>query len=539
MLRRLAALGLAETALITVALLWAGATQAAEVTCTVKHVSAEHVYLDVGSVQGLAVGLVGRVVRGGQAIAEVEIVFVAEHSSSATVSSQVQDIVAGDNVVFEVTEIPPAAVVVPPAAARQRSRTTGGGSSATRTSSKPRLRGSIAVQWDHGEETNDRNLQTDVFRVPFRLEARQVWQGFDFHTRGSLRRLERRGFSSVTPTGEWRNRIQEVALVRNGREMAWHFALGRIGGRVTNAAGPFDGLSISRRVGAGTRVGLFGGFAPEWGDLGFGTDDHLVGANFHFNRRTASGRMLDLVLAGIGRYRSGEISREYLTMTTTWQGTQGLSLLQAAEVDFNRGWRQEAGARAVVLSSVALTGRYQFNRQVGVDLGYDNREPVRTWETRSLPDSLFQNAGRQGLRAGLRLRPLRRVSVNLSGSLRKDERSGEDITSWNARVNAPGVLAERLTVFGGVRGFDGPWLSGWAPSLGVTKSTVSGYQLRAEGGYYSYTGSIDNSTRDNTWASLGLGKDLTAKLSAAVEYRQDWGDDIAGRRWFLELRHRF
>ena len=245
------------------------------------------------------------------------------------------------------------------------------------------------------------------------------------------------------------------------------------------------------------------------------------------------------MLARIGRYRSGEINREYVTMTTTWRGTQGLSLLQAAEFDFNRGWRKDAGARAVVLSSLALSGRYQFNRQATVNLGFDNRDPVRTWETRSLPDSLFQDAGRKGWRAGLRLRPVGRMTVNLSGSLRKDDRSDENITSWNARVNAPGVLLDGLSVFGGVRAFDGPWLSGWAPSLGLAKTTGAGLQLRAEGGYYSYTGSINDSTRDNTWASLGVDKDLMSRLSAAVEYRQDWGDDIAGRRWFLELRRRF
>ena len=327
--------------------------------------------------------------------------------------------------------------------------------------------------------------------------------------------------------------------MRDDRDQTWHIALGRIGGRMTNSAGPFDGLAVNRRLGAQTRFGLFGGFAPEWGSLGFGTDDHLLGADFHYNRRTANGRTLDLVMAGIGRYRSGEISREYVTMTTTWRGSKGLSLLQAAEVDFNRGWRQDAGARSVVLSSIAFTGRYQFNRQLSADLGYDNREPVRTWETRSLPDSLFENAGRKGLRASVRLRPVGRVTLNLSGNLRKDDRSGEDITSWNARVNAPGVLMDRLNLYGGLRSFDGPWLSGWAPMMGLTKALQSGYNLRTEAGYYSYTGNIDDSSRSNTWALLGVSKDLSAKLSASMEYRQDWGDDIEGRRWFLELRRRF
>ena len=514
--------------------------RAAELSCTVKYLSAEHVYLDAGSNRGLEVGMKGRIVRAGAAIGEVEIVFVAETSASCTVSSKLEEFVAGDDVVFDVAgeaaEVTPVPVPVVP---RARTRPTENGNRAAGSKGMPRFRGSVAIQWDHGEETNDRKLQTDTYRLPFRFEAQNLWQGFMFRTRGSLRRIERQGFSASTPASEWRNRIQEVAFIRAGRELDWHIAVGRIGSHSTNTAGPFDGLSLSRRITANARLGVFGGFAPEWGSLGFGTEDHVVGADLHYNRRRDDGRLLDFVLAGIGRYRSGEISREYVTLTTTWRGTQGLSLLQAAEIDFNRGWRADAGARSVVLSSVALTGRYDFNRKLGVDLGFDNRDPVRTWETRSLPDSLFQDSGRKGWRAGVHSRPFGRAMLNLSGSLRKDDNSDKNITSWTARATVPGVISNHITVFGGLSGFDGPWLSGFAPSLGVSGSTRAGLGWRCEAGSYRYTGAIDNSTRKNRWASLGLDKDLTARMSAAVEYRQDWGDDIVGRRWFLELRHRF
>ena len=85
--RRLAGLILAQAIMVAAALMWAGAAEAAEMSSTVKYLSAEHVYLDRGSAQGLTVGLVGRVVRDGQAIGELEVVFVAERSASCTVSS--------------------------------------------------------------------------------------------------------------------------------------------------------------------------------------------------------------------------------------------------------------------------------------------------------------------------------------------------------------------------------------------------------------------------------------------------------------------
>ena len=107
------------------------------------------------------------------------------------------------------------------------------------------------------------------------------------------------------------------------------------------------------------------------------------------------------------------------------------------------------------------------------------------------------------------------------------------------RSQSPGLPGARTSVFAALRGFDGPWLSGWAPSGGVSKSFAAGLSLRAEAGCYRYTGAIDDSSRDNTWFSLGADKEIAARTSVAVEYREDWGDDIEGRRWFVELRRRF
>ncbi|MCB1185357.1 hypothetical protein KDM41_18205, partial [bacterium] len=243
------------------------AAGAAEVSCNVKYVSAEHVYLDVGSVAGLEVGLKGQVVRDGAAIGELEIVFVAERSASCTIISQVQEFTAGDAVVFAVEEAEPETVVAPAPAPESRQRTRVGagatGPARSRSSAPRQWRGSVALQWDHGAETNERKLTTDTYRLPFRIRGDDIVKGFSFHARGSLRRIERDGFSASTPTGEWRNRIQEVALVREGRELDWHIALGRIGTRATATAGPFDGLAVSRRMAANLRVGVFGGFAPE------------------------------------------------------------------------------------------------------------------------------------------------------------------------------------------------------------------------------------------------------------------------------------
>ncbi len=510
--------------------------RAEERTCAVGYLSANHVYLDAGAAAGLAVGLRVRVVRDGVAVAELEVVYAAEHSASCRVVGGTAGTEVGDRVVYEaVAAAEPEVSVVAPVRTRSTVETgteAGGGEPV-------RIRGRVALQWDHAREDADRGLGTDVLRLPFRLKATGLGSHLEFRARGSLRHLGRTGFSSATSADEWRNRILEIALVREGRDLDWSFAVGRIGSRRAAAVGPFDGLEVGRRVGAGVTLGFFGGFAPAWGTLGFSTDDHVAGVAAHWHRRTGARGALDLIFSGAGRYRDGEISREWLSLVTTWHDGGRLSLLQAAEVDVNRGWRKDAGGGGLRLSSGALSARYRLSRQVSVNLGYDDREPVRTWETRALPDSLFTDAGRKGWRGGLTWRHGAGIDADAAAGVRREDGTGEETKSWAVSVRLSERLLRHVRLSARMRGFDGPWLSGTSPSLRLDRRVGSGLRLHLEGGHFAYRGKVVDTTRDNTWAELGAGLDLAAGWDAQATLRRDWGDDIAGYRLYLDLARRF
>ncbi|MCP4290239.1 MAG: hypothetical protein GY780_00215 [bacterium] len=511
-------------------------------TCLVRYLSAEHVYLDSGTKAGLAVGTIVAIMRRGNTIAELEVVFAAGHSASCRILNQVQEIKTGDTGVFKSsgetsTTIAPAEPdsLLPP-----RTRKTW--VSPAKAQHKPAVivRGSMAMQWDHSNDSTERSLQTDLLSVPFRVLVENPNQAWAFRARGNFRHISRDGFSNSTESKEWRNRIREVALLRNNRQLAWHFALGRITTRATASAGPFDGLSVSRKMSDHFRLGAFFGYSPRWEDYGFSTDDQISGANLQFKKYSLSGNRLDVLLSGVGRYHAGEISREYLVMTTTWSTVSGLSLLQSGELDINRKWRKDAeNVSSVELSSLALTGRYRYNRRFSFNLGYDDRQPVRTWETQSLPDSLFKDAGRRGWRGGISIKLNQGRSFNLRGSLRSDERTGTDTKSWNGRIYWPNFLKSGFNTDASLRGFTGPWLTGFSPVLGLGKSTRSGLNFRLEGGHYSYNGQLHNEQRSNNWLKILISKNLQQHWSLTADYRQDWGDDVHGQRWFLEMRYRF
>ena len=511
------------------------ASRAAEAECHVRFVSIDNVYLDAGSAAGLDMGVKVHIVREGKAVAELEVTYVAENSASCRIVSGAGTINTGDRAVFA-----PVGAAAPAAPDTLVSRARAVTPTATRPKARveDRFDGWLAVQWDGSTETSSRDLRTDLLSVPFRVRARDLGHGFEFSGRGNFRRITRQGFGASTPASEWRNRIMEAAFVREGRDLGWQLAFGRVGSRNTAAAGPFDGLSVTRRLGKGTTFGAFGGFAPAWGDLGFNTNDHLAGLVFDHERAGAGGRRLDLTLSAIGRYRQGQISREYLSLVTSWRDGKRLSLLQAAEVDLNRGWRREGTGKSAQLTSTALTGRIQVSRPLAVTLGYDGREPVRTWETRSLPDSLFTDAGRNGWRAGAAWRGPGGTALDISSGARHEQRSGEDVTSWQTMLRLPTRVLHVADVALSARGFDGPWLSGWAPSARLTRSTGS-VLWSLDGGRFSYTGKQADATRNNTWAELGASCALGTGWSLAGSWHRDWGDDITGQRLFVELGMRF
>ena len=75
---------------------------------------------------------------------------------------------------------------------------------------------------------------------------------------------------------------------------------------------------------------------------------------------------------------------------------------------------------------------------------------VRTWENRSLPDSLFQDAGRRGWRAGMSLRRGSGRTLSLWGSLRRDDRTGQSYLKLP--VPEPETVQKVLDLFGALTG---------------------------------------------------------------------------------------
>lgn len=510
---------------------------ATEASCSVEYVSAQHVYLDAGSAAGLAPGMQVRVVRAGETIARLEVIYTARSSASCKVLDSTREVAPGDTVVYD-SEKPDGPAPEAPAPVAPRTRR------APQRNERPvsarngaRLTGSVALQWDQSVETDGGDLQTTRWRLPFRARATDLAGGLEFSTSGSLRRIERSGYPDYRADSEWRNRIRELSLQRTGRRQDLHFALGRIRTRASALAGPFDGFSVDHRWRQHLRAGVFAGFVPDWENLGFSTDTRLLGFGLELTRGLATGRRLDAYLAGVGRYHRDGVSREFLGWTATWSEGRRWRILHAAEVDLERGWKSASGGTKLRLTSIALTGRYRFSQRLSAELGYDDREPVRLWETRALPDSLFTDAGRSQWHARLRGEE-RGIYWSAGGGVRAPADGSAKTWSWNGRAQLPWRRqAMRFEV--SARGFDGDWLSGWSPALGVERDFGDALRLEARTGTYRYTDSRGLPSRDSNWFEFAADRRFGRDWSLRGEWRNDWGSDVSGRRLFLEIARRF
>lgn len=523
----------AVLALLCVAL----AAHAETRTCRVRYVSADHVYLDAGRLEGLVEGTDVTITREGREIAVLTVEHAADHSSSCRLEAAVGMVMEGDAAEFlpaaGTADAAPTAEPAPTVRKRSRTEQTRA-AQATRTG--PRLSGSLALQWEHVEDTSGADLDFDQPGLRYDLRVDRLTGGFTLRARGSLRHDLRTRAYGFAPADEWRSRILEVSLTRLEETVDWQLAVGRIGARVTAAVGPFDGVLVNRSVGGGWRIGAFSGLTPGWNDAANWSDDRVTGLVAHLRRGDRRNGRLDVSVAAVARRQAGEIDRDYLALTGTWQNER-LSLTQAAQLDWNRGWRREVDDRAVALSNLLVTGRWRPDDRWRLSLTLDDRDLIRTWTTRSLPDSLFAENGRRGLRAGVTWRS-ERLTVRADGGLRHDDRFDDATASYGLALDRDDWPAAGLRLGAAVRGFDGPTARGTTPSLHLQHRDRSWGSTRLTVGSRTYELLSVSRRSTGRWIAVAHDRDLGRLWSLAVEARLDGGDDTAGRRWFLELRRR-
>jgi hypothetical protein len=504
------------------------------VEATITYVSVAGVYLDAGRAQGLAVGDTGVVRHGTEQIARIEILFVADHSASARTIEATGEIQTGDKALVEFTARPSAdTVAVAPLPPSIRESTS---APAKVKPTGSRVVGRIAVQYLAQASRTPLNYDYTQPSLVLRLTAENL---FNSHYALNVRLRSRRTYQSHQFTSgrshDWYNRVYEVALSYDDPAASVSFAAGRLLSNRLAGIGYLDGARFDYRAAPHVTVGAFGGTQPNPATSDVSSAVTETGAYAVYERGNYNTQRLAATLALAGEYHHGNISREFFYQQLDWSRGSTLSLYQSANFGIHRGWQQRVSHSALDLSDLLVNARYAPARLIALNAGYDERTPFRTWETRTLADSLFDASSQQGYRAGLDLHLPWAMRADVRGTLRTSEHDSQRARTVSLGVGTSNLLGHHIALDGRVNRYRNRFTTGNQGMLSLSRYLTAWWNAGAQIGRDTYDLRQQSQRFTSRWLRLTSDWTVTRHIysSAYAEFYR--GEPFAGTRAFMEL----
>ncbi len=517
----------------------AAVARAGSVETTVTYVSATGVYLDAGRAQGLAVGDTGEVRRGEERIARIAILFVADHSASARVIESSGEIRAGDKATVMAAAIaaaPDTAAQMPPVPPARETTTAPAKSKHAGT----RLTGRIAVQFLAQDSRSTLDYNYTQPSLVLRLRAENLLSSS--HTLNvrlrSRRTYQDRQFQSGR-ADDWYNRVYEVSLSYDEPAAKFAYAAGRLLSNRLSGIGYIDGARFDYRAYPRATLGTFAGTQPNLRTSAVAADVRKAGVYAVYERGDYNTQRLTATLAAAGEYHRADISREFLYVQLDWSQGSKLSLFQSAEIGVHRGWQQRVTGKSLALDNLLWNARYAPVRLFALSGGYDHRAPFRTWDTKTLADSLFDDAAQQGYRAGLDLRLPYALRADVRATLRSREHETLRARTLTLGIGTANLLNRHVALDGRVSSYRNRFTTGNQIMFSLSRYITTRWNAGAQIGRDSYDLRQLGRNYSNRWLRLTGDGTLTRHVygSAYAEFYR--GQPFAGTRGFMELGWRF
>jgi hypothetical protein len=511
----------------------------------VRYLSAENVYLNGGSADGLAVGHRLLLTRNNECTTELEVVFVAEHSASCTMTVDSCGIAVGDRVKLTssiIQDTIPALIdtvdktvvsdsmVTPPPKAKSFARPA-----------PPKVTGSAAFLLYYLNDQGSSNLDFTQATARLNLKARRLFDReitLNLRTRGRYDQRQR-AYNSQVERNAWENRIWEMSLTYDSPHSSVNMYAGRILPRRVASAGYLDGLLVENRLTDRTHLGVFAGSRPSWAYDASAVSLQKAGGYITFVSGEPGHSYLEQTLAGIGEYHAFNVSRELVSLQGRFDHAAQWGGYHTIEIDFNRSWRKEKTGESFTLSSVYLGGWCRITPGIRANISYDNRVNYWSYDTRNTVDSLFDDHLRQGVRGQLDIMLPAHFQSSLSYGLRKRQGDTDPTRSYSVNVNKSGLWRNTTRAFVQYAGFDGPFEHGYNYSARLSDFVTGSLLMGIGYGAYSYIANADLSHRTSNWYEITGQADLGRRYFLSLSAQQNSGDDIDGLRLQSEIGWRF
>jgi|GEM_PF-1391012 len=507
----------------------------------VKYVSQQSYYVNLGSQNGLTVGDTIRVIRNKQLVGRLVVENMARLSSACRLLHQRSPIKQGDLV----EAVVPAAIEKQGITKRtgQKKQTPLGSRTSRRRrrvarkkSDKGinRIRGRLSYQSLFLNDQTNANLDYRQMGLRSKITVDKfLGLPFELRFRGRTRSQHRsRVAGNSIDQNEFRHNLYEMGLVYRNANSPFEFGFGRILSPDIRGIGTIDGGLFSYKVNGHVRVGLTGGTQPSLRNSAFQTSEKKFGLFANFETGNYRAQRISTTAAFSGSYHGSTSSREFFYLQNNYSIGSTFSIYQSVEADLNRGWKNGSGQSSLQFSNFFLSTRYSPLDFFSLNFSYDARKAIRVFETRSIPDSLFDGTTRQGMHSGFTLRlPAR---IRLSGNFGLRFRSGVTTDTFSASSNlvVPQIFRTWSTLTARFSYFSSMFARGYRPNVNLRLPIMPGLVLDLGGG--SYINQIGGQTSRSNWVETNGYYRINRWLFANFGYRLFFDDRLRSGRLFLE-----
>jgi len=505
----------------------------------VTYISAEHVYLDSGQDKGLQIGDSLLIKHNANKVIWLQVIYVAEHSASCKILSSGQKIKVGDIAEsgkpdIKVLKDQTLKITQPPVTENQQDQSN-------LKKNRTRISGNLGLEWYQFIDQSASKLNFSQPGIRLSFKAQNLWERpYNIRLRLRSRYNQRqRAYSSEIPQNEWRNRIYEMYFAYEDEQALINFRFGRIISNTFSGVGYIDGGLIQNNISREFRWGIFAGTQPQWQYSDFQTSLQKYGVYGSYRSGDYPGGRLETTLALVGEYHGKIVSREFIYLQSSYSYSKYLNIYQSAEIDYNRTWRQRKTNENMALSSLYLSGNFYLTEWLSGSLSYDNRKNYYTYEIRTLADSLFDHAFRQGVRSTVQIKITNSLRLSFNGGIRYRESESKSTYTYGFQISQNNIGIKGLMISARMNGFSNLYTYGYNPSILLGQSFPQGHLLNIIYGSYIYTLDADQTIHRNHWLRSVVQIELPLRLYLNGQYEYDWGDDRKGQVIMTELGYRF
>lgn len=222
-------------------------------------------------------------------------------------------------------------------------------------------------------------------------------------------------------------------LALSYRTERFQASFGRKINRSVSNIGAVDGLQIAYHFSGFTFGGIIG-TRPDVYDYSLNLKLPEAGVYLEHNLKRDYGAMKNTV--GFFEQRSGAFTdRRYIYYQHSNSLVERLFLYASFQLDLYKKIN-DIEQSDFKFTSLYLSARYKVNRKFNIFASYDNRQNIIFYETyKNAIDRLIEQETRQGLRLRLVYRPLKLLSVGLSGTYRYQKNNLSPSKNVNIYMN--------------------------------------------------------------------------------------------------------